>query len=412
MFAPKGAAQTPPPRRDATAKLLLLLARPTLTEAQQQQARAYASEVSDWDDFAQLATQKFVSALAFRHLQSCSADLLPAGVIPQMKQAARASAMATLRVASAHAAFHRQCIEPTNAKHAYLKGLALASLSSSRLGERYCRDVDVLVSQDDFPKVVQTAVLCGYSLFIDDLPGRAITKPDEIAFVCHHADVVSLVGRAPVAIDVHRRLDKRHVRFDLDEAFATTEAIRLAEVECRTLSKAMHFNYFCYHHARHFWSHLHWVTDLNAVSGRADLDRADVLRIADEIGIRPTIDAAFEFSALTQHPNSWDAALLGSTGGAQFLRACLINLNGGMEIEEELRAYRPSGDIAGAWQTDSRRKLEFMVHDWQRRLRIRPIQYFRRRAPRWLYWTYRIENMFMLMRGVATGFVKAALRLG
>lgn len=398
------------PRRDSVSKLLLLLSRAELAQGQQQEIRALASQLSDWGVFADVAAKKFVATFAWRHLHSCAADIVPAASMARIRKLATLAAMSTLRVAAAQAAFHKACIEPANVEHAYLKGLALASQYTQHMGERYCRDIDVLITPPAFRGVLRAAVSAGYRVFIDDLPGRSIDEAQDIDFLCRHVDVVSLVGKDSIAIEVHRRLDKRHIRFDADLALATAETVRLPGMLAKTLAAPLHFNYLCYHHARHFWSHLHWVTDLNAMAHAPGVDREEILRIADEIGIRPTIDAAFEFSDLTERADLWDGALSKSSGGGQFLLACLTNLNGGMEIEEELRKKRPSGDMMGEWQVARSRHLEFMLHFWLRGLRPKPLQYFHRRRPPWLHWVYVLQNAFALLRSGAMAACRSAFR--
>lgn len=408
--------ETLAPRRDSVSKLLLLLSRPELTQCQQQEVRRLASQVLDWDEFAQLATRKFVVTFARRHLRSCAADIVPTPAMARMQALAKKTAMSILRVAAAQAAFHKACIESTSASHAYLKGLALASLYTRDIGERYCRDIDVLVHPRVFREVLQAAISSGYEVFIDDLPGQPISKAQDIDFLCRHADVVSLVGKDLIPIEVHKRLDKRHVRFDSDLALATAETVRLPGMLAKTLSRPLHFNYLCYHHARHFWSHLHWVVDLNAFALSPDIDRNEVRQIAEKVGIRPTIDGALEFSELTGRAELWDDALSNSSSGGQFLRACLINLNGGIELEEELRKQRPSGDMMAAWQIAPDRRLEFFFNSLSRRLRPRPLQYFGNRWPPWLHWVYVLQNAFLVVRSAAAacklalGFVGSSAR--
>ena len=135
-----------------------------------------------------------------------------------------------------------------------------------------------------------------------------------------------LVGPDQVLIEVHRRLGKVSVLFDLNLALETTEEIELSGVRMQTLAKSIHFVYLCYHHARHFWSHLHWLADLDAMIRSSDFDRVQINKIADSLGIQPTIDAALDFHKLISDPELWDQAGLSETGGGQFLKACLVNL--------------------------------------------------------------------------------------
>lgn len=391
------------PRLDAASRLLLLLSRPTLAPRQQDRVREYASAISDWEEFAQLASSKFVATLSWRHLSGCGAEVAPQAAMERMKAQARLATLATLRVAASQATFHRTCIDRTGAGHAYLKGVALAGLYANNIAERYCRDVDVLVPESGFAEVLRAATSAGYRVFIDDIPGQTIDSAADIQFLCKFADSVLLVGQDGIAIDMHRRLDRRHVNFDTNQALATAETFQLPGAVAKRLCPPMHFAYICYHHSRHFWSRLHWVADLNAFTATSADTRRRALEIADVAGLRTTVDAAIEFSELTGKPELWDDALSRGTGGGQFLLACLMNLGG--DVEVELRKHRPSGDLMASWQIARTDRRRFMIRSWLRRLRPRPAQYLRSPLPPPLHWMYYLRNAV----GVMSSAAKSAL---
>jgi hypothetical protein len=382
-------------RQDCSARLLLLLAKTRLTASQAEEARTLAAGVKDWNEFAKLAASKFVITYVHRHLRSIAADIVPPLCLKDMEQLAYASTKATLRVAAAQLAFHNRCIQSTGAKHAYVKGPALAAQCGQDMGERYSRDIDVLVASSDFRRVIAAAITSGYGAYVGP---NAITKAQDLNFLTRYADVVTIFSPERIPIELHRRLDKRSVNFDLERALATAEEVAVSGVTLQTLSKPYHFNFICYHHSRHFWSKLHWLADVHALTSVSDFDPDEALRLADTIGIRPTIEASFEFRELTARSGLWGRPLSLDTGGSQFLGVCLFNLDGELELEQSLRKGMPFSDFMSAWQISSRRHTRFELNAWWNRLRPTPTQYFRRRLPLPLQWLYYLRNAATLTR--------------
>jgi hypothetical protein len=386
------------PRQDSVARLLLLLAKPALTTDQKCEARLLAAEVSDWGEFVAVATRKFAVTFAYRHLKACAENLVPRAVLEEMAQHARIASIGVLRVAGAQVEFHRACIERTRARHAYLKGVALSLQYLSPLGERPCRDIDVLVDSRDFPKVVSAARSSGYRILLDPARMEFAESEQDFSFVSRHADVATLVRQGSVPIELHRWLDKLSLNFDLKHALATAEDVRLPGASVKVLSKSFHFVYLCYHHSRHFWSHLHWLADLDGILTSPDCDLAEIRRIASEIGIRPTIEAAIDLHSLVSRTGLWGGSVPVHTAGGQFLKACLINLDGKLDLEEELRKGMTLNDFMSAWQFDSKRQQRLWFNSWLRRLRPSLSQYSERKLPRFLEWLYPVQNVQTLLK--------------
>ncbi len=181
-------ASTPPlarilesaaPRQDCVARLLLLLARTSLTEVQTTEVRRPAEGVSDWKELALLAARKFVATYAYMHLSAGGDHLVQLGDLELLRRLSYASTMSSLRAAAAQLAFHKSCIASTGASHAYLKGAALAAQTGQDVGARPARDIDVLVADSDFRQVLDPAIAADYSIFIDvSRSERAISSRD------------------------------------------------------------------------------------------------------------------------------------------------------------------------------------------------------------------------------------------
>jgi hypothetical protein len=386
-----------PVRQDATARLLVLLAKTTITPAQLDAARRLANEVLDWHEFTQLAAAKFIATYAYRHLSRIP-DALPASALEPLRKLAYGFALASLRTTAALVTFHRRCIAEGRVSYVYLKGPTLAAQYSQDPGARFCRDIDVLIAQRDFKLVLSRASASGYAVFIDfGQKARAMCKRD-LDFLANCADVVTIVSEDGVIIELHRRLDKQSVDFDLVAAFATAEEVELSGLKIRTLAKPLHFTYVCYHHSRHFWSKLHWLADLDTMAQAPHFDADAVRELADRIGIRPTIEGALQLAQIISSPSLCDCEIDQHCLGGQFLLACLFNLDGDLELEQSLRKGMPFGDFASSWQIDMKHYDRFAWNSWRSRLRPTTTQFLRLRLPRPLHWLYTLRNAAALLR--------------
>ena len=388
------------PRQDAAAKLLLLTARSELTDAQAKETQQLAAQVSDWDDYVETSTKKFSIPFSYRHLNAFAADFVPEPTLARMRQLAKLSGLTSLKIASAQVAFHKACIEPLGVRYVYMKGIALSRQFNREIADRYSRDVDVLVEENSFQRVVLSAVKHGYKLMMDHDPLEFATSRQDVAFMAKHAEVATLIGDDGVHIEVHRRLGKLGLKFDLNEILDNAEYVELFGTRIKTIPKATHFIYICSHHSRHFWSRLHWLADLNAMTNAFENDRDEIVKKAEMIGIGPTIEASFEFNELAAQPDLWDLSDSAPPGGQHFLKACLINLNGGLEIEQALRTNLALGDFMADWQVSETRHSSLWRNTWVRRLTPNVQQYKRRKLPAVLHWIYYLQNASLLCKNV------------
>lgn len=393
------------PRQDAEAKLLLLTARVEITDAQAARAKELAAQVTDWDYYIDTSAKKFSITYSYRHLKAYASELVPEPAMSRMRRLAKHSGITSLKIAAAQITFHKTCIAPLDVRYVYMKGVALSQQFDREIADRFSRDVDILVEEKSFRRVVLSAVEQGYQLMLDQEPLEFATTRQDVAFIARHAEVATLIGSDGIHIEVHRRLGKLGLKFDLNEILNNAEHVELLGTRIKTIPKATHFIYICSHHSRHFWSRLHWLADLNAMATTFQDDRDEIIQKAEVIGIGPTISAAFEFNELAPHPDQWDLTETAPAGGQQFLKACLINLNGGLEIEQELRTKLALGDFMADWQVSNTRHSSLWRNTWGRRLRPNIQQYKKRKLPAALHWVYYLENASLLWTNVLNRFV-------
>lgn len=392
------------PMADPTAKLLLLTARHNLSCEERETVVALIKEGIDWSRFERVVTKKFSATFAYRNLKHLDDGKLSSSTLSHLRMSSRRFGMATLRIMAAQISFHEKCLVPCDANYAYMKGIALAQQFGMNPSDRFCRDIDVLIASEDIRKVVLRAIALGYKVVLSDSPPKMAQTDQDIDFVIRHGAVITLISPEKIAIEVHRRLGKTSVTFETSTALNSTEEVQISGLRVRTLSKSLHFVYICYHHGRHYWSHLHWLADLNAIVRSNELDLAEVKAQSDAVGIRPTIEAAFEFHDLTSNPNHWDKIDFSAPGATQFLKACLVNLDEDVAFEKRIRDKRALGEFISNWQYSSGRRHKFVRNSWRHRLRPTVNQYLENPRPSSQHWIYFGKNFLTLCRAAAARF--------
>lgn len=381
-----------------TSKLLLLTAKAELDERDQALVRDISKEDIDWQRFVDVATAKFSIPYAFKHLRSIAADIVPDPALRRMRGLSGRSGLATMKITVAQLEFHKTCIAPIGAKHVYLKGVALSTQIGSNLTDRFCRDVDVLIANKDIERVIKLALKNNYRIASEaETLTFAETTRDQ-RFITRFADVVTLISPDNAMIEVHRKLTKLSLKFNIEKIFSTADTINVSGVEMRTLSYSMHFVYICYHHSRHFWSRLHWLADIDGFIRSDKMSRKEALETANEVGILPTIEATFAFHDLIRQPNLWENQEHRASHGGQYLSACLANLSGGLEVEQELRKSMTLGDFMSSWQVSESRYKELWFYSWLHRIKPSVSQHYSRRYPAYLVWLYYVENVYSLAK--------------
>lgn len=395
------------PRTDATAQLVVLLAKSSLSSAQISAVRELCADIEDWNAFIDIAYRKFSSSYSSKHLKAHAADIVPDDVLSTLAALANRNALATLRVLGAQARFHHKCILTTEPDYAYVKGPALAKQCGLSFSDRFSRDIDVLVSERDLARVLEAARDAGFLFRLDDAQPPTVPTAKDLHFLARYADVITVFEPEGVPVEIHRRLDKMSLDFTFEKAkkLGGLSTVELPGMKVTTLAPTLHFVYSCYHHSRHFWSKLHWLADIEAFRRSPDFDPEKAKSIALEIGILPSIEAALEFDDLTKDPSVWTTATLNQTAGGQFLKACLINLDGDLDLEQTLREDMKLNDFMSAWQVSSGRYSGLWRQSWLRRLRPSVTQYTENPYPRGWYWLYSVKNGVQLAKnGLALAF--------
>lgn len=369
-------------------RMLLLMARPDWTVEQRRLAVTLAEQIGSWESLLERAGAHFILPLAHRHLQSLPLETIPGQLSGPLREHLKQTTIQTLNVSLAQRHLIDRVLQTGGKPFLILKGKALAGRYYPSPSLRVCRDVDVLVAQRTMFKLAQRLRDFGYIPW----PSPEISDQDLKASIRFEPEI-SLMSPEGVLIEIHKQLDKSGQIFKTRAVLARRETDRIDGISVPVPSTADHFVFICLHHARHLWSHLHWLTDLDAIQRSTDFDRERVQRVASACGITGTVEAA-----VAMQECATELAMTGQTRtdghAADFLQACVHHLRQGPSAEFELRKARPFSDFAFDWQARDhsvfgnalRRKL------WT--LKPRMIDYQTMPLPSGLHWLYNFTRPF------------------
>lgn len=380
----------------AEMRLHVAFAKIGFTQDEQRAAESLARQVTDWDSFVATAMRNFSLPNMRMHLGRMNPDCVPQKVHDELKTAANASAIRNMLLVSAQHQFKEKCLDPLGAEALFFKGISLVSQYYPDLGLRPCRDIDVLVRPETLRPIVLAAIESGYQFVVPGQAEHPLTEPSEIDAALHYRHDASLLTPEGMAIDLQVKLDKYSGIFAREDVFAQAIPAVLGGKEFMTMPPAFLFNYLCHHHARHVWSRLHWLSDIDALVNSPDFDVDEAVALADKLNQRGTVEASLEMQRLMSPEQSWDDAPE-LWRGFKFLELSLRNLSGDLDLEKRIGFNMKGGEFMFDWQADAslirRARLRHSLQVWQPTIR----QYTRFPLPRGLRWLYVFPRFIHLM---------------
>lgn len=328
----------------AAQKLLLLASRDAWDDAQRASASRLAGQVTDWDAFCAVAIRSLGAGLVYRLLSALPEGLVPAHILEQMREASRMLTMLSLRIEAAQLAFLSDCLAPLGVRHVFFKGAALARRYHPLPEARPCRDVDVLIDPARALDTVRHAWRLGY------VPKAEIADERALAAWVKRGAVCAMLAPNGMLIEIHQSLDHGDGVLDVGGMLARAETIDFRGRALSVLRTSDLFVYLCMHHTRHFWSHLNWYADLDAMTAHPLFDLDEVRKVAAEVGLMSTVAACLQLNVLARTADWPDTLSLDGEPATALLLRSIDCLQGGLEREYALRSSRLSEDRAFAWQ--------------------------------------------------------------
>ncbi|MDI5934177.1 nucleotidyltransferase family protein [Halomonas kalidii] len=386
----------------AAHQLLLLLARLSLSDDQQRAALDLCSQISDWDCLARQARQRFVLPLVYRHLRHLDPSTIPSAQWESMRRQSLAIVQQNLYAATAIQRLVCELLEPLGIPYVFFKGHALATRYYDDPALRFCRDIDLLVPRDRMVELVEIALKRGYT---PHAPQGLIPDRTSLAFAVRVRPVISLMSPQGVPVEIHHQIDKSNTIYETDELVAGSETDWLGDTQVSVMPTAELFVYACLHHTRHYWSHLHWLVDLDAMQQHPDFNLEAVYACAERRNLTTTVEASLELYRVCAQPEPWRDKDMGRHGQS-LLEACLTNLQGNQEVELALRHRQAAADYPFAWQTSLGDRLHWRVKRLTHSLQPTYADYQSLPLPEGLHWVYLMTRPFrgLLKRIVANRF--------
>jgi len=332
-------------------RLLLLLARPSLSATQRERACALIPQIEDWEAFIGTARRKYVLSMVYQNLASLDQNGPSQAVLGMMRSPALRGTVGMLRWHAAFDWFHERCTLPTGVPYAYFKGPALAARFYPDPMLRVFRDVDVLVPRNRLRDFLRFAIDQGCTVYLKNEPGTQLdlSTDDKISEYLYMNPVPTLLMPHGLMVEIHDQIDQHTTLFRTDDLLSEARETSTRNHTIKVLPDAAHVTLVCYHHTRHLWSKLNWLADLDAIYTHPEFDREAVVEYARGLKLEPTVAATFEFHELAAkglHPEDLDRA----TPGGDLLRACVDGLAGDDELELRMRKGQVLNALSFEWQ--------------------------------------------------------------
>ena len=311
----------------------LALSRETLTD--EKAARGIVLQLDDATELINFSAKMYNLPLVVKHLNS----LRPGWCDPNLVNSVETSfSVASVLSRSEQKAFHKICIEPIQTNYAYIKGFALSQQFYKRPYLRFARDIDVLVSPNALNDVVRLALSNGYRILNITSPNHFLDKEQDIRAALRYQKVINLISPKGQHIEVHSKVDKSQGIFDEQQMLVDSRTIIFEGTEIRTLQPIDHFIYVAYHCARHNWSKLHWLVDLDAMVRSQIVPESQLIERASDMGLRGLIEETLGFIALSENA---EVACEGDKG-AQILAQTMNVLTRGEQFVLDLEKTQTS----------------------------------------------------------------------
>jgi hypothetical protein len=339
----------PPAALPLPLRLLFLLARLELSEAQRQEVLSLCQRITDWGEVTRLARNTYVLPLVYQHLSQLAPGSISADDMARMHHASLTIVAYNLKTLAEQKRLIQDVLTPLAIPYLCFKGPSLACRYYPDPGLRYCGDIDVLVPRERLAELLETALRLGYR---PSEPEALSAQREALEFAARKLPVINLITPGEVEIEFHSQLDRKADIYDTDELIGEREAlVVVGETTLWVMPTEELFVYLCLHHTRHCWSNLHWLVDLDAIQRHPDFNLEAIRACAQARGLSTTLEASLELYRRLGVPGTEGDDYPLSPHGKALHEACLATLLGGNEVETEYRRKRPAPDFAFSWQT-------------------------------------------------------------
>ena len=375
---------------DPSFQLLLLLSRLELTQEHIRAVDELIPRVEDWDSFTRQASDRFVLPIVHSHLSRRWRDRIPEPYIDVMKHYTLRALQHNLNISAEFKHIVRDVLSPLKIPHLCFKGPSLAYQYYPEPAQRLCRDVDILVTRKDLPKLLQYALKNGYRAH----DPKALTASEEsVEFAANHQKVVTLLSPRNVAVEFHAKIDNTGSVFDASHMLEKRQPITISSVDTWVMPISELFVYLCWHHTKHYWSRLHWLVDITAMQNHQDFNLDEVLARAEHYSLGNTVRSCLEMIDFFSSPVKRNMEEL-TPNTRELVRTSILAMHGDVEFEHSLSRKKPTPDFSFAWQTSTVEVWQWRLLGWRRIFRPTYDTYVAWPLNRNWQWVYRCIRPF------------------
>jgi Uncharacterised nucleotidyltransferase len=350
-------------------RLLICCARTQLPPKFAEEIRKLAALRLDWDFLFDEATGNSLRPFVARHLSACATEIVPPQQLKRLSDAVRANTARCLFL-TAELIKVMDGFRDAGISAVPYKGPVAAVQAYEDITLREFEDLDIIVRQQDMPRVNEVLTGLGYRLafpwILSPNAGSSLV-PGEYRYLDHSRRMV---------VEVHTERTLRHFPIppDLDDLSRYLVPVFLCGREIRTFAPEDALVLLCIHGSKDFWERISWIADIaeliracpkldwNAVSHRADSWKARRilhlgLALASEMLDAPLPD---EIGALVKQDRA--AGVLASEVAQRLLRRDESAF--GAAGRFSFRRRMVDGALAG-WRYSIRLAVAPAEEDWQ-----------------------------------------------
>jgi hypothetical protein len=275
--------RTPPEFR-----LMLLCSGKSMSEAQIAEVQAILSEGVDWKVFMTLLDKHRMIPVVFDNLKVFFKDETETPGLRRLGFFRKQCMARSMRIASAWVSINAAMNE-ADVRVIHLKGPALSLRIYGDLDSRISKDLDLLVDTVDIERADRVLKDVGYTR---QIPASDMTpRQKELWFKNNHH--YSYLGPNAMNIELHFRLSLFLYEISFDELWAKRRTDRYGGTEYAYLSPEEELLFCAYHGAKHGWSRMRWLLDVNELIRIGAADPGRLAELAGERRLTRVLSQAF-----------------------------------------------------------------------------------------------------------------------
>jgi hypothetical protein len=233
-------------------ELLNCCARVSLTRDIQERLEQLLHEQIDWQIVMDRSWWHRIRPLTYLHLSAQPPSLVPAAFLEilgthtrELEQRNEQLMKTQLEVSA--------MFEQSSLPMLVFKGPTLAADAYGDLSLRECGDIDMLVRQDDFPRVKEMLISNGFDCLWDEVASERKRQ----LFACEFR-------RDGIELDVHWDLAPvwHNYKVDFNHLWADGHPIQVNCQFARKMRPEDAIVILCMHGTRHWWERLRWICDI------------------------------------------------------------------------------------------------------------------------------------------------------